>query len=868
MPNNEDWGNLQTRTSEDLKSRSDGWANLLSGIGIKGRDKTAHTTYIADARLEYYELTQIYRGDGIARRIIDQPVHDMYREWFTLEGDTDGKIENTLRKLNAKKSLKRAQRFGYLYGGALAILGINDGGKYFDPVNENKIKSVEHIHVFDRWRVTLNTADLYVDPDLDKYGKPEFYNIVPIYGAPFRVHESRVLRFEGLDVSDQMRIQNQGWGDSVIQPLYNRLRGLGESYLSLENILDEFILGILTIDNLQELIANGKEALIQKRLTQIDLSKHIINSVLVDKDEKYERIHATVAGLGDLMDKLIEAASAVSGIPIPLLMGRSVAGLSDAETGQIRFYYDKIAAQQEEDARPQLEQLIRYINIAEGNPLGEEWKINFKPLWQQTQKDLIATRLIQAQIDKIYSDMVAVYPEELGNSRFGGDQYSFDTILSDAHKTELEDFSQSPKGNESAVAEQRRLEEDKTRNPDERLGVNKTTDLRTMARPIQSKGRSKYADKSESAGSGAVKDQIRKRQDSVDGVDLSGKVLNKPLSLIYFSDPFQGFIDVGKTGITSLIGLPSVVYGRVVVNGNKLKDLTGAPIYTKDFHACSCELESLSGGPQEVTDYHVHGNNLSDMRGAPSVIHKDLHAYNNKLTTMQGTPARIGGDALFNDNNITSLEGLPQFIGRNLSLKGNPITKTVTEAEIRSKCTVMGVVELDDTKHDGFNVDDLDEEQKKAMDHPDKLGEGAKKRKALPKHKRGSVVMAEFHRGTLHSGSGAKVTNIEQAKAIAASESKEDGEINDDGGAGSGNFGHGGIPGKRGGSTRAMDKKPEARKEFEHVHSIAQRFHDISEKIMSYITKENLTAEDREQLDKLHKEHQEVKQQFSSLQTA
>jgi phage-related protein (TIGR01555 family) len=439
--------------------RQDGWANLLTGMGIKGRDATAHTTYLADARLEYYELTQIYRGDGIARKAVDRPVHDMYREWFDIEGDTDGIINTELRKLQAKKNLKRAQRFGYLYGGALAILGIEDGGTYADPVNEKKIRAVRHIHVFDRWRVTLNTADLYIDPDVDKYGKPEYYNIVPIYGTPFRVHESRVLRYEGVDVADQIRIQNQGWGDSIIQSMYGRMRGLGESYDSIENILKEFIIGILTIDNLQELIANGKEGLIQKRLSQIDLSKHIINSVLVDKEEKYERVTSTVGGLGDLIDRLIEAVSAVTSIPVSILMGRSVAGLSDAETGQTRFYYDKIAAQQEEDALPQIEQLIRYINIAEGNPLGEEWKVNFKPLWQPTQKDLITTRNLQAQIDKMYADMGAVYPEEIGQSRFGGDQYSYDTILSDAHKAELEAFAQSPDGNESAIAEQKRREE-------------------------------------------------------------------------------------------------------------------------------------------------------------------------------------------------------------------------------------------------------------------------------------------------------------------------------------------------------------------------------------------------------------------------
>ena len=60
--------------------------------------------------------------------------------------------------------------------------------------------------------------------------------------------------------------------------------------------------------------------------------------------------------------------------------------------------------------------------------------------------------------------------------------------------------------------------------------------------------------------------------------------------------------------------------------------------------------------------------------------------------------------------------------------------------------------------------------KKEAMKHPDKLGEGAKKRKSLPNKEKVGVVMSEFKHGTLHSGSGAKVTNPAQAKAIGMSE--------------------------------------------------------------------------------------------------
>lgn len=58
----------------------------------------------------------------------------------------------------------------------------------------------------------------------------------------------------------------------------------------------------------------------------------------------------------------------------------------------------------------------------------------------------------------------------------------------------------------------------------------------------------------------------------------------------------------------------------------------------------------------------------------------------------------------------------------------------------------------------------------RALRHPDKPGAGARARKGLRGQKKVHAVMAEFKRGTLRSGSGAKVTNRKQAQAIAMSE--------------------------------------------------------------------------------------------------
>lgn len=59
---------------------------------------------------------------------------------------------------------------------------------------------------------------------------------------------------------------------------------------------------------------------------------------------------------------------------------------------------------------------------------------------------------------------------------------------------------------------------------------------------------------------------------------------------------------------------------------------------------------------------------------------------------------------------------------------------------------------------------------KNVYNHPDKLGEGAKKRKKLDKFGKVRAVMGEYKRGTLRSGSGEHVKSKAQATAIAMSE--------------------------------------------------------------------------------------------------
>ena len=439
----------------------DTWQNLITGLGVRGYDRKLSTTFAPEARLKYQDLTDIYRSDGLGRIILHRIVGDMTRAWWKVEGDTDNKIETELKKINAKKEIKKALTFGKLYGGALIVMLLDDGIEDMaQPVNLNRLKGVKQLLVFDRYRIVINPADLYLDPSNDAYGHPQIYRITPIFGEPFFVHESRCLRFEGDDVPDVTRFQNQGWADSIFQSCWDRLRAVGETYSNIEHIVSEFIVGVLTIHNLMNLLADHREDEVLAYIKQIDQSKHIINSIVLDENQKFERVASTVTGIKDLVDLILESLAAQKGLPMCLLFGRSQGGLSEEEAAQVRFWYDRVSVFQEEDLLPVLERLVNYVNISLGRPIDDNSEIKFNPLWQPTQKDVIEMRNVQAQTDNLYIQNGTIVDPQgtIAESRFGHDTYSFETVLSENEKdpdfkTKQQEEEEADQQNQLALAQ-------------------------------------------------------------------------------------------------------------------------------------------------------------------------------------------------------------------------------------------------------------------------------------------------------------------------------------------------------------------------------------------------------------------------------
>jgi len=424
----------KTKSKSSNVIKTDGWANVLASIGGFGKDRTRGTSYASNDLMTQNELTQFYLSNGIAKRIVDLIPDEMTRQWITVEADTDNLVLAKLDELNAKTHLTNMLRWSRLYGGCIIVLGIDDGGELTDPVNEDQIKDVKFMHVFDRYNIWWTTTDLYNDIQNPKYGTPEIYHVTPYHGGiQFPVHESRVLRLQGEILPTRTMIMNQGWGSSIIQSCYEELRNLGSAYAATSNIMLDFIQTILKVANLADMMAAGQDELIKKRLELIDLSRSVANTIMIDAQEEYTKMASSVSGLSDLIDDFGLALASVTGIPYTLLMGKGVAGLNATGDSDIRLFYDKIKSEQQDRLRPLLERLIRLIMLSKNGPFKgvelENWNIVFNPLWQMTDTETAAYRYQVAQTDQIYIQNGVVDPAEVAASRWGGDTYSGEMVI-------------------------------------------------------------------------------------------------------------------------------------------------------------------------------------------------------------------------------------------------------------------------------------------------------------------------------------------------------------------------------------------------------------------------------------------------------
>lgn len=418
--------------------QTDSWMNFFTGLGVPGRDKNTATCFRSCLRVySWKELDDLYRSDGLTKRIIDLIASEMLRQGWEVDGDPDGLILSQLEEMNVYAKLTSLIQWSRLYGGALIVMGIVDGRSLDQPVNVENIQAIDWMHVFDRWQCQIMCDYINVDLNDENYGYPDYYMINDYRtGTNFLVHHSRVLRMDWSILPPRERFYNQGWGDSVIASIYEELKNYGTAFGNTAVIMQDFVNGVLNIPGLSNDMAGScgeAETMLRRRLDFANLAKGTTGMFVLDGEETYQKLSTNVAGLADLIDRFMLSLSSVTGIPVTLLFGRAPAGLNATGDADIRNFYDSVKQFQELKLKPVLEKLTYYFMKDKSGPWkGKEpknWSIQFTPLWQNTEEQEAQVKRTTAETDCMYIDRGVLTADEVAISRFGGDRFSTNTLI-------------------------------------------------------------------------------------------------------------------------------------------------------------------------------------------------------------------------------------------------------------------------------------------------------------------------------------------------------------------------------------------------------------------------------------------------------
>lgn len=373
---------------EFYKYVTNGWKNLLSKIGTKG-DKRTYNQFTADGLLADQELANIYATDGIGRKIITTPADDMTREWITLEEDKEN-ILTKLDEIDCQGKFNQAIRWARLFGGSAILIGAMDGGDFDKPLNKNRVKDIEYLKVIERGDIDLQSSEFNADEKSRNFGKIELFNIrLPqtLNVKEYRkVHRSRLILFHGEDIPNShinISMERKYWGLSVLQIVYDKLSDLGMSMSAVSNLMQESTVGKYKFSDLAAQLANNGEDAIYNRMQIMDTTKSIINAVMLDKDEDYQRDTINFSGIPEVIDRQMMLVSGIAHIPVTKLFGRSPAGQNSTGEADLTNYYDGVRSDQNNKVKGNIKFLVELLSKKK-NKLPE---VIFNPLKQLSEKE-------------------------------------------------------------------------------------------------------------------------------------------------------------------------------------------------------------------------------------------------------------------------------------------------------------------------------------------------------------------------------------------------------------------------------------------------------------------------------------------------
>ena len=415
---------------EKMKTRFDGFVNAITSVGTS-RDPGYHNKFTSSGRLSRSYIDSVYAESAVFAKIIDLYPETALAQWITFNHDKINEINEKIEDLDLISHLIKAGIKDRKDGGCVIFCDVNDGQEADTPLNLERVQSFNSLKIIEGRYVQP------VNPNRANKAKDGLYK-VDNGDASIVIHESRLLMFEGIEVSDDYAFENEGiCGATVSKRIDQSVARYELAQSNITALSSKLLVGVWKLDGLNELIQTSEDsdADLKARFKTKTMGVSHLNDVVIDGADDYKLLAPNLSGLDQIISPTERNLVTVSGIPHTTLLGETSGGLGSTGESQKRDWHKTIANYQRLKYKSVIQKVLNMITaLLKTEPVRE---FIFPPLDVPSEKEKSETRLNTARADSLWINDGVKAPEEVRQRFEGG--FTIDHDLNDAiYNTEID----------------------------------------------------------------------------------------------------------------------------------------------------------------------------------------------------------------------------------------------------------------------------------------------------------------------------------------------------------------------------------------------------------------------------------------------
>ena len=341
------------------------------------------------------------------RRPSEILANEMTRKWirFQATGDTDksdklAAIEAEFKRLNVQDVFRQAAEHDGFFGRAQIYIDTGDTGDADElkfPLSASKYKirrgGIKRLKVIEpMW--TYPDAYNSSDPLRDDFYRPTSWFV---FGK--RVHASRMLTMVSREVPDILKPAYAFGGLSLSQMAKPYIDNWLRTRQSVSDAINNFSTTVLQT-NMGAVLNGGAANDMLARARLFTTVKANNGLMILDKDaEDLKNVSMPLSGLDHLQAQAQEHMSAVTGIPLVVLLGITPSGLNASSEGELQTFYAWIESQQEAQFTGHLSKLLNLVQLSLFGEIDPEIGFKFNPLRVLSDKEQADVRKTEMDTD-------------------------------------------------------------------------------------------------------------------------------------------------------------------------------------------------------------------------------------------------------------------------------------------------------------------------------------------------------------------------------------------------------------------------------------------------------------------------------------